>query len=115
MLGWQRHLIDNVRLLRRAELEVKDKYRPEVHDLEIGHLDWGQLKEQEKQLLNPLFLIGDSQLFAQANSNGLLDLLLLDMPIKVVVLDAVNETRTAGLSRANTALLQPCLYVMPKF
>jgi pyruvate/2-oxoacid:ferredoxin oxidoreductase alpha subunit/ferredoxin len=104
MLGWQRHLIDNVRLLRRAELEVKDKYRPEVHDLEIGHLDWGQLKEQEKQLLNPLFLIGDSQLFAQANSNGLLDLLLLDMPIKVVVLDAVNETRTAGLSRANTAL-----------
>jgi pyruvate/2-oxoacid:ferredoxin oxidoreductase alpha subunit/ferredoxin len=104
MLGWQRHLVDNVRLLRRAELEVKDKYRPEVHDQEIGHLDWGQLEEQEKQLLNPLFLIGDSQLFSQANSNGLLDLLLLDMPIKVVVLDAVDETSSAGLSRANTAL-----------
>lgn len=104
MLGWQRHLVDNVRLLRRAALEVKDKYRPEIHDREIGHLSWDQLEKNEKQLLNPLFLIGDSQLFSQASSNGLLDLLLLDVPIKVVVLDAVNETGKAGLSRANTAL-----------
>ncbi len=104
MLGWRRHLIDNVRLLRRGELEVKDKYRPEVHDREIGHLSWDQLKVEEKQLLNPLFLVGDQQVFSQNNNNSLLDVLLLDMPIKIVVLDTAAETSTAALSRSNSAL-----------
>lgn len=104
MLGMQRHLVDNIRLLRRAELEIKDKYRPEIHDREIGALRWADLERSEKQLLAPLLLVGDRQLLSTTYSNGLLELLTTELPIKVIVLDDATDTSSAALARANAGL-----------
>jgi pyruvate/2-oxoacid:ferredoxin oxidoreductase alpha subunit/ferredoxin len=104
MLGLRRHLIDNIRLLRRAELEIEDKYRPELHDFEIGRLQWADLEDHEKQLLAPLLLVGDNRLLSTTHSSGLLELLTLELPVKVIILDNAADTSGAALARSNTAL-----------
>lgn len=85
--GQMRHALDNIRLLRRASLEVKDKYRPEVHEPEVGGLQWEGLTDAEKQFLPPVLLLGDGRLLAEQGRAGFLELLALELPVKIVVLD----------------------------
>ncbi|MCO6480157.1 MAG: 4Fe-4S binding protein [Phaeodactylibacter sp.] len=87
LVGQARHVIDQVRLLRRAALEAKNKYRPELHDQEVGTLDWAGLSAEEKSTLAPVLLVGDARLFSEQNRAALLELLASGLPVKVVVLD----------------------------
>lgn len=94
MKGQQRHIVDQVRLLRRAGLEARDKYRPEVHDREIAALQWEDLDETEKRLLPPLFLVGDPDTLGAAGINGLNELLDSRLPLKVIILDDGSRLRS---------------------
>ena len=85
--GQARHALDQVRLLRRSALEARNKYRPELHDLEVGTLDWAGLSPEERSLLAPVLLVGDARLFSEQGRTALLELLASGFPVKVVVLD----------------------------
>lgn len=84
--GQARHILDHIRLLRRAALEANNKYRPEAHDEEIGTLEWGALSEAEKKMLSPAILVGDARLLS-AGSTALQELLASGLPVKIVLLD----------------------------
>ncbi len=96
LTGLKRHYLDHVRLWRRAELEIKDKYRPEVHDIQIGNLKWTALSEEEQEGLPPLILFTDTHL-PLINLMECLPVLVESVfPIKVVVLNQEPEQEAEG-------------------
>lgn len=83
-----RHTIDNIRLLRRAKLEIKNQYRPGVHAAAIAGLDWEHLEEQEKKLVPPLLVVCRLEALPENFLEQLPRMLARNFPIKIVVLDA---------------------------
>jgi len=84
--GQMRHFIDNIKLLRRARLEIKDKYIPREHDAQIALLNWSHLDEKEKLMVPPILVIGDGKMLIQ-NRKQLLELLSSGLPLKVFIID----------------------------
>lgn len=104
--AYLRHAIDNIRLLRRAQLEIKNQYRPEFHDAVIAGLTWTQLSAEEKDLIPPLLLIGDQADLPSNFVENLLPLLTQDRPLKVVLLDhGAPEPETVARSLAFRSML----------
>lgn len=87
--GHIRQMIDNVKLLRRADLEMQNQYDPIVHDEEISNLSWNELTEDEKNFIPPLFVLTDHKMTSNANLPSLLGLLSSDFPVKVFLFDTV--------------------------
>jgi len=118
--GQMRHVLDNIRLLRRAALEAKDKYRPEIHEQEVGALQWQGLTEAERQFLPPVLLLGDGRLLSGPGQPGFLELLASGLPVKVVVLDDAllpegspsNAAPAAGLATLFSALALPQAFLL---
>jgi pyruvate-ferredoxin/flavodoxin oxidoreductase len=110
--GYLRHALDNIRLLRRARLEAKGKYRPEQHAREITSLQWEDLDDLEKGLVPPLLLIGDKTLLDREYLPSLSDLLASPWPVKVFVMDdglASPQGNPAAHFSRRSALLFPAL------
>ena len=85
--GQMRNIIDNVKLIRRANLEIKNKYIPKEHDQDIAMLDWASLTDEERKLVPPvLFIVEQSQL-AKVSFNSICRLLESGKPLKIIVLD----------------------------
>jgi pyruvate-ferredoxin/flavodoxin oxidoreductase len=53
----RRTLLEDIKLYRRAELELNGCYDPALHDPVLDTLGWGDLNEIEQQLAPPIFLI----------------------------------------------------------
>ena len=108
--GYLRHILDNIRLIRRAQMEVNDKYQPAVHAAQIAHLGWADLTEEEKQLVPPLLLAGDKMALGQNATASLMEILATGWPVKIVLLDAgnfpVDENPARRLAISLTLLLQ---------
>ncbi len=85
--GQLRYLLDNIKLMRRAKLEARDKYDPDVHDAEIASLSWKDLDDEEKALIPPVLLVGDKSAMNERNWGGLSRLLSGEYPVKVVIVD----------------------------
>jgi pyruvate-ferredoxin/flavodoxin oxidoreductase len=85
--GHTRHLLDNIKLLRRGKLEVKDKYDPDYHDALIAGLSWKDLDDEEKALVPPVLLIGTGDSLIKKELADLIDLLNGKWPVKVCVID----------------------------
>ncbi|MFQ5448506.1 MAG: 4Fe-4S binding protein, partial [Saprospiraceae bacterium] len=100
--GYLRHALDNIRLLRRAQLEANDKYQPGVHAAQIARLDWADLAEEEKQLVPPLLLVGDKNALGEAAIASLMNLLATDWPVKIVLLDTAGYAADGGTPRQLT-------------
>jgi pyruvate/2-oxoacid:ferredoxin oxidoreductase alpha subunit len=105
--GQLRFLLDNIKLLRRAELESKDKYDPSIHDQEIAELSWDDLTADEKDLLPPILLVGERDDLDEAGWSSLNKLLVEKYPLKVFLLDHVvspNHAPVASLSLTNSGI-----------
>ena len=85
--GQLRYLLDNIKLLRRAALEAKDKYDPSTHDLDIAGLSWNDLTADEKKLVPPILLVAERNDLDNSSWNSLNKLLAEEYPIKVILLD----------------------------
>jgi len=83
--GYLRYIIDNIKLIRRADLEVKNKYDNDLHGEEIANLKWQDFSEQEKKNVPPLVLVIDSNRLN--NTTELFNLLSSDYPIKIIMID----------------------------
>lgn len=83
-----RHTIDNIRLLRRAKLEIKNQYRPELHAATIAALTWDQLTDIEKNLAPPLLVVCNGENLPENFIRQLPKVLACNYPLKIIVLDS---------------------------
>lgn len=105
--GFLRHALDNIKLLRRARLDAKDKYRPEIHDAQIAALNWEGLDDTERGLVPPMMLVGNQSLLEGQQREALDALLASPWPVKILCLDdglADPEAPQRQGARGNAAL-----------
>ena len=94
--GIMRKMADGFAAVRRAELEIADAYRPEVHDRDFEAFDWHAFSEDEHRLCPPLLVIGGDGAMLDIGFQNVSRLLASGKPIKVVVLDTQVYSNTGG-------------------
>lgn len=101
--GQVRHAIDQIKLLRRTDLEAVGKYDPTVHDYQIAGLSWNELTEEERKMIPPVFVLGGQKLYKQLGDSQMIELLESGFPIKVIILDNLNPKpeQAAAVMAAN--------------
>ena len=105
--GQMRFLLDNIKLMRRAELEAKDKYDPGIHDREIAGLSWDDLSDDEKHLIPPVLLVGERDDLNEAGWSSLNKLLVEKYPVKVFLFDSMtspNHSPITSLSQTTSGM-----------
>ena len=109
--GHIRQILDNIKMIRRAELEIKGKYEPEIHDIQIASITWNDLTEKEKALVPPILVIGNKEKMGMKDPGALLNLLDGNWPVKLVIFDdaAPGTTRAAAEITASLGALLPAL------
>ncbi len=85
--GHTRQLLDNIKVLRRAELEINGSYAPDIHDVQIASLTWGDLTPEEKNLVPPILVVGSRSKLSGQHMDALLRMLDTAWPLKAIVLD----------------------------
>jgi ferredoxin len=103
-----RHQVDNIKLIRRAEMEAAGKYDPAAHDLEIAALDWQKLTLEERSSIPPIIMIGDREDMNSSGWQSLNKLLSSEFPIKIIMLDHVappSKGAVHNLTQSYSALL----------
>lgn len=106
--GHIRHQIDNIKLIRRAEMEAAGKYDPAAHDLEIAALDWDRLTEDERNSIPPILIVGDREDVNSSGWQSLNKLLATEYPVKVILLDHIAppaKDSVASLSQSYSGLI----------
>lgn len=89
--GQTRSIVDNLKLIRKAKLEVKNKYVPKEHDNEIAKLSWDGLNKEEKKLVPPILLISKASTLSEKKIyNYYSGLLASDRPIKILLLENLS-------------------------
>jgi ferredoxin len=103
--GELRNALDNIRLLRRADLEALGKYKHEIHDEEIVNLSWKDLTEEELKLVTPVILLASQRILTNGNMNQLQDMLAKGYPIKVIILEegTINPYNPADVAGRTNA------------
>ncbi|TNE63144.1 MAG: hypothetical protein EP344_04605 [Bacteroidetes bacterium] len=94
-----RHSLDNIRLLRRAQLESRNQYRPEFNASTIADLAWEDLTVEEKALVPPLLLVYQFHELPTGFLEQVNSLLVKDLPVKIVVLDHAGPAPGHELQR----------------
>jgi len=105
--GQLRYLLDNIKLMRRAALEAKDKYDTAIHDIEIAELSWNDLSDEEKKLIPPVLLIAERNDLNDTGWSNLNKLLSEKYPVKVFLFDNVTSPTNdpvANLTQTNSGL-----------
>lgn len=80
--------------LRKAKLELDDKYEPEVHDDYFNHFKWFKLDQEELNIFPPVIMFTTSNNLLHEGMSPFSKLLVKNKPIKVVALvdRTVNPT-----------------------
>ena len=94
--GQMRSVIDNIKLLRQAKLEIKNKYVPKEHDRELASLDWNTISEEEQGLVPPMLLVGDANTLRKNSMESIGNLLTTNMPVKVFLVDDLSSVPNEG-------------------
>ena len=85
--GHLRHMLDNLKILRRAKLEAQNAYDPRIIDPEIAALEWDDLENEEKNLVPPILFFTNHSFFHEGPLSATSQLLDTDLPVKFVLLD----------------------------
>lgn len=105
--GQLRYLLDNIKLMRRAELESKDKYDAAIHDIEIAELNWDNLTDDEKKLVPPVLLVAERDDLSESGWSSLNKLLAQKYPVKVFLFDNIaspNNSPVASLTQTTSGM-----------
>ncbi len=87
-----RHVIDNLKVLRRATLEADNQYNPAIHDAAIAALGWEDLSDTERSFIPPVLLIARPTLLHRQGEQSLVRLLGEGLPVKAILLDDANPS-----------------------
>lgn len=104
--GQLRHAMDNIRLLRRAELEAANKYKPSEHDAAIAGLSWKDLTDEERAMVPPVFVLATADWLSESRQDQVQELLSTGFPIKIILIDSgvVNVSNAvAEINSRNSA------------
>ncbi len=85
--GQIRQMLDNIKILRRSQLEIDGNYEPEINDAQIASLNWSDLTEKEKDIIPPIIILGSRAKLAGRDMDSLLNMLDGGWPLKALVLD----------------------------
>ncbi len=91
--GQLRYWLDNIKLLRRASLELQNKYESAKHDKQLAALSWEDLTEEEKERIPALVLVLEQADLNQQGWSKLYEILGGKLPVKVVLLDDALVTQ----------------------
>ena len=111
-LGQLRYVLDNIKLLRRAKLEVKNKYDQHQHDEEIANLSWKDLTEEERAIVPPVLIVASHHSLSEQNRQGTSRLLASEYPFKLVIIDTAEDGSFTTTESVLTAVVQKNAYVM---
>jgi pyruvate-ferredoxin/flavodoxin oxidoreductase len=89
-------LIDDVKALRIANLELEDDYDPSIHDEFFRFFGWNQFTAAELALLPAVFSMGGDGATYDIGFGALSRLLTTKTPIKVLVLNTGVYSNTGG-------------------
>lgn len=99
-----RHTLDNLRLIKRAELEIKNKYEPDIHNRQIAGLEWDQLSSEEKKTIPAITVVLRKENLFNENIEGLTDLIKSGPPVKFFILDASTNPVTPASITDQTSI-----------
>jgi NAD-dependent dihydropyrimidine dehydrogenase PreA subunit len=99
--GQLRHQLDNIKLLRRAELEATKKYDPKKHDQVIAQLDWKDLSDEERAFIAPIFVLGTQELLDELGGKTYHELFSKSYPVRVIILEDTHVRTDAYGSDLN--------------
>jgi pyruvate/2-oxoacid:ferredoxin oxidoreductase alpha subunit/NAD-dependent dihydropyrimidine dehydrogenase PreA subunit len=103
--GQLRSIIDNIKLLRKAKLEIKNKYVPKEHDKEIASLDWDTISAEEIGMVPPILLIGDPNILRKNSIESISNLLSTNKPVKIFVIDDLSSAPHEVQSNASADII----------
>ncbi|MDP2809690.1 MAG: 2-oxoacid:acceptor oxidoreductase family protein [Rhodocyclaceae bacterium] len=96
-------VVEDVRALRIARLELNDAYDPAVHDKALRYLACNQFTAEETGLMPTVMTIGGDGATYDIGFGALSRILATDTPIKMLVLNTGAYSNTGG--QASTASL----------
>jgi ferredoxin len=85
--GQLTQLLDNIKIIRRAQLESEGNYEPEIQDAQIAELSWNDLTEKEKSFVPPVILAGSKSKIADKDFTAMVKILDCNLPLKIIVTD----------------------------
>ncbi len=99
--GIAAQLVDDVRALRVAHLELDDVYDPDKHGHALRYLSWEQFTPEERNLLPTILTIGGDGATYDIGFGAFSRILTSGTPIKILVLNTGVYSNTGG--QASTA------------
>lgn len=99
--GLATRVVDLVKAIRTAKLELADGYDPSVHDKELATLEWADFTSDEMTLLPTVLTIGGDGASYDIGFGALSRILSSPTPVKIMVLDTGAYSNTGG--QASTA------------
>ncbi len=99
--GISAQLVDDVRALRVARLELSDAYDPAKHEQALRYLSWEGFTQEERNLLPTILTIGGDGATYDIGFGAFSRILASGTPIKVLVLNTGSYSNTGG--QASTA------------
>lgn len=94
--GLAAQMVDDVRAMRRARLELDDAYDPAVHEAQLRYLSWVDFTPQEISLMPTVITIGGDGATYDIGFGALSRILASSTPIKVLVLNTGVYSNTGG-------------------
>lgn len=98
--GRMRQMAAGFAAVRRAELELDDRYDPAVHDELFARFSWHDFTDDEFALCPPLLCVGGDGALGDTGLSHLSRLLASGKPVKVVVLDTQGHSDAGGARTA---------------
>ncbi|MCF8245507.1 MAG: ferredoxin [Saprospiraceae bacterium] len=84
--------------IRTAELEVDDKYTPEIHGDFFAHFDWRSFTAEEMAVCPPVLLFAKDKALMESELNEFSQLLSSNRPVKMLVLKQGVPTSATGFT-----------------
>ncbi len=81
--------------VRRAELELEDKYDASEHGAFFAKFDWEQFTDDEFAMCPPIFAVGGDGAMLDIGFQNLSRLMASGKPVRVIVLDTQVYSNTA--------------------
>ncbi|TWT79460.1 hypothetical protein CA13_08610 [Planctomycetes bacterium CA13] len=91
------HMASVFRALRIAQLEIRSKYQPEIHDVAFANFDWQELSPAELRLCPPFIVVARINANQSAQLRKAMSLLESRQPIKIVTVRSDLRTQYASV------------------
>ena len=94
--GHMSKMADGFKTIRKAELELEGKYRPEEHKEFFTYFNWHQFTDEEWLLCPPVVALGGDGAMYDIGFQNLSRMMASGKPIKVIVVDTQVYSNTGG-------------------